>query len=90
MHGTSCAGLNWQKHMLTAMKLDQDSCWKRIQEYLRREAFQHCASSPVLTGLVIIVSEVYLHDVPRCVLDGIRHVQRGRQANFHADVKKRK
>ena len=57
MHGTSCAGLNWQKHMLTAMELDQDSYWKRVQENLRGLAFQHHASSPVLLGLVIMTCE---------------------------------
>ena len=90
MHGTRCAGLNRQKHMLTVMELDQGSYWKRVQEYLRRKAFQHCASAAVLMGLVIVVCEGYLHDGPRCVLDGIRHLQRGRQANFHANVNKTK
>ena len=80
------AGLNWQKHMLTIMDLDQDSYWKWLQEYLRLQAFQHCASSPVLMGLGIIVSELYLQDGGRCVLDCIRLIQRCREAYFHADV----
>ena len=90
MHGTSCAGLNWQKHMLTAMELDQDSYWKRVQVNLMGWAVQHYASSPVLLGLVIMTCEGYLYDGPRCVLDGIRHLHGGRQANFHANVKKTK
>ena len=76
-------------HMLTIMELDQDSYWKRGQEYLWWQAFQHCSCSSPLDDLVFVVCEVYLQDCGRRVLNGIWHVQCRRQANLHADMEKR-
>ena len=83
------ARLRWREHMLTIMELDQDSYWKRGQEYLWWQAFQHCSCSSPLDDLVFVVCEVYLQDCGRRVLNGLWHLQCRRQANLHADMEKR-
>ena len=63
------------------MELYQYGDWVFFKSYI-------CFVVPV--SLILRDRKVYLKHGSRCVLDGIRHVQRRRQAHFHASVQKTK